>query len=857
MEKEINCQFDMLFRGCLSNERPADLLLLWRRRVESMMEKEDIFFLGIYTATAYMSYPMNLINDFRFLKIFCNLPLEKKITKQPYNKNNFSLYQKVHSFEIFHIFDMYTFLMGMPPLQDEERYSILQSFTTEEKRYLMNNLYPDFSETDFAVEGSFQFKAFEAFLATDKNFEDPHVIYSEYEKFKYLCLNCRNFTSRSLVSSILVVAALFNFGFVLAFLGVIGNVLFLQFGLFIDKFLFSWLYSRTVGRESVESCRRIWKRLHTFMTPLPSGKYVGSLALCVEEIKGKKHIEFKFCEDKYDQNLGQYFLSESQVTDKILLSQYPNTGIFFWFSIFSNVKITRRRIKINSYLSVEKFTPEFFLIDFQYFEPYPNNQLSRILCLPALFELVKITLESHFPGSKLSVISNGFHIEAPNTHTRVKISAVARYCLDKLKIGNSCNKTNRYVQLKEIIYKDLTNRIMVCKKDLESPMEFSAIVAIDVTKQLTYSRKTETVEQVTEVRFNPMFESSIDFPSNIWTLLGMKDKRPTFGWIAPALDFENRTLNLEFFEMKHRGFLKKRLVPIIESKFDYYSAGLDEPMQRETKIVKETTVVRHLSNQKVKEDFPNLAKPGLVHREIKIVPVCDMIEKISAKKKRKGKGESNLNFETIEKEIANRKKEKLNRLKGRSQAVNKAREHNINRISSELVSRRKTTRRDAEYVSSIVNKLVEKRVKSSGILYKRVDKTEFNSLVRAAKERFRKGKKSSDREFVLSHKLSKMCKQLKEKAREDSTLKQLREVAEYIYPYITHNSGRKLRAGNEFKLFLLKRRLTDYGISWKRTDDVLRDFNIVKNRPNLNRFEIPNRMRNLMRNMIQIVPQHI
>jgi hypothetical protein len=588
------------------------------------------------------------------------------------------------------------------------------------------------------------------------------------------------------------------------------------------------------------------------MIPMPPGKYVGALSLCVEEIKGKKHIEFKFSEDKYDQSLGQYYLSESQTMDKIVINQYPNTGIFFWFSIISNVKITRRRMKINSYLSVEKFTPEFFLIDFQYFEPYANNPISRILCLPALFDLVKITLEKHFPGSKLTVIHNGFNIIAPNTHTRVKISAVARYCLDKLKVGNSCNKTDRYVQLKEKVYKDLTDRIMTCGSDLVAPKEFTAIAAMSKMQQLRRVVTVENVETVNHVEVNHQFHKSIDFPEHIWVLLGMGDARPTFGWIGQALDFENKTLNVEFFEKKHHNYLRKRLAPIIKAKFDYYSGGLSEPMQEQTVTVEKFVTVTRKHHEIIREEFPEYANHKLVHREVRVVPVCEMIGKISTPKKASA-GKSEIELELSKKSIEKKAKAKKSRLDKRSESVVNAKKQNIDRISSELISRGKCTEENVGYVANIVNRLVEKRVRSSGILYSRINKKEFNALIKSNKKRFREKKLDPEIKYNVSRKHSRMLKALRKENSENSELKQLKVNSEYIYPYITNKSGLTFEDDNDFKLFLMKRRLTDYGISWNRTESVFLNFDIVQNRPHLNRFEIPNKLRNLMRNMIQTV----
>jgi hypothetical protein len=590
------------------------------------------------------------------------------------------------------------------------------------------------------------------------------------------------------------------------------------------------------------------------MVPLPPGKYVGALTLCIEEIKGKKHIEFKFGEDKYDQSLGQYYLSEAQTMDHFLLTQYPNTGIFFWFSILSNVKITRRRIKINSYLSIEKFTPEFFLIDFQYFGPYTKNPLSRVLCLSALFELVKLTLEKHFPDSQLTIISNGFRIQAPSTHTRIKISSVARYCLDKLEIGNSCNKTNRYSKLKEEIYKDLTERITICKKDLEAPMEFSAIVAIKSSSQLTRTKWQITKETVTQVEVNPRFNEVIDFPSHVWTMLGMGNVPPTLGWIAPFLDFENRTLNVQLFDPKKKGFMRKRILPLVEARFDYYSGGLSEPMQPSKTTVKEIVKKVNLGYVRAEEEFPELARRGVIHREIVIDPVCDMIGRIS-EPKREVKVKDQLVFETIQRKIENRANKKKIRQERRAERVKQIREDNEKKLVEELISKEKCSENQVKYVAKTVNKLVEKRVRSAGILYKRVNKKEFNEIVKVNKQRFRETQRFTDREYMVSRKLAKKLNKMRNEARTDSALNQASVNQEYIKPYIAHRSGMRLEAENNFKLFLLKRRLTDYGIAWKRTSNILSTYDITKNRPHLQRLEIPNRLRNLMRNVIKTVPQ--
>jgi hypothetical protein len=856
IDQQLDQQYEVLFNGCLSNERPAELLLLWRRRVESMMLKEDIFFLGIYTVVAYLSHPMNLINDLRFLKIFCHLELEKKIRRLPYDRNNFSLYQKTHDFDIFALFDMYTYLLGMPPLSNEERYSVLKSFNMEEKRYLMNNLYPDFSETDFAVDGAFQFKAFEAFLATDEEFQDPPVLYSEYEKFKYLCLNGKSFASRSLTTSIIIVAFLFRMGFLPTMIGILFNVIFLQFGLFTDKFLFTWLYSRVVGRESVNSCRRSWKRLQTFMTPLPPGKYVGALSLCVEETNGKKHIEFKFCEDKYDQVLGQYYLSESQIHKHLLLTEYPNTGIFFWYSIISDVKITRRKIKINAYLSVEKFSPEFFLIDFQYFQPYAKNQLSRTMCLSALFELVRITLERHFPGSKISIISNGFDIVAPTTHMRVKISAVARHCLDKLGIGNSCNKTNRYRELKDKIYKDLVTRISICQRDMAAPMEYSAIVPISEKNQHPVKVFQEVEHEVTTTTYEKGFYQEVKVPSLLMSWMGLEGVTPTAGWISKGLDYEKRTLRLEHFEPKYRGFLRKRLAPLVAANFDHYSLGRTEPMESDCKV--ETEIKKEvvfMGYEKQKEKFPEYEKPGFIHRELVAAPVCSVIDKISAPIRNLEKGgKYKLRYALSKKKAAKAAKQKERRLSQVDAEVKQREQRNLDLTEKKLVTCGMCDFESSEYASQVVLKMAERRVKSAGLLYERVDKRDVNRRIKLAKERFyRRRALGNKSKFILSRSLANDVKKCKKGCFKNSRVEQLKNYKEYLTPYITNVSGAKLKADNAFKLFLMKRRLSDYGLAWKRIDDTLADFNITKNRLYFRHHGLPNRLKNLMRNIVKMV----
>jgi hypothetical protein len=850
MEQTLEKEFGLILQGCLSNERPEELLLLWRDRIESMMDKEDIFFLGIYSGKAYMSYPMNLINDVRMLKIFCHLPLEKKMKKTKYEKNNFSLYQQSHSFDIFNLFDMYTYVNGMPPLSNEERFTILKSFSMEEKRFLLNNLYPDFSESDFSVNESFQFKAFEAFVATDENFQDPPVVYTERAKLDYLCLNGKQFASRSLITSLVILAGSFRAGFLTCFLLVLFNVVFLQFGLIFDKLMFNHMYKKLRSKENVDSCRRTWRRLQTYMLPMPTDKF--ALSLCVEEIKNKKHIEFKFCPDKYDQTLGYYRLGDVQMDEEIVLKQFPNTGIFFWFSVMSDVKITRRRIKINSYLSVEKFTPEFFLIDFLYAKPYATNTLSRILSLSALFELVKLTLEENFPGSKLYVISNGFDISAPNTHTRVKISAVARYSLDKLGIGNSCNKTPRYKTLKETIHKQIVDRIMLCKKDMEEPGTVKAIVPFESYHQSMELKKVKEFKEPTRVR-NDLYYQDVNISEYNLVHSGHKDVRqPTVGWISQFLDFEKRTLDLKkFCDRKYEGYMRKRLVPLIEKDFDHFSGGATEPVPEFIYVKGEEIEVE--KRLRPTEDFPEYEKEGFIHRQIEVFPVCATLGMLTTPPEKKKKSKKPLD------EVGKKKREKIHEKAEKRKAnipdASKKRWEKVRDIAKkQLLDKYISEPEDVDYVSKVVLKLVRRRVQSAGNLYTRVNKKSFNENLKVAKARHKKmakNLKAYSVEFSISKRAIRSLKQAREKHRESDKIQQEMCAVEYITPYgATWVRDNVVEETERFKYFLLRRRLTDYGISWKNSD--LSKHNTTKNRLYSNNMDIPYRLRNLMRNIIII-----
>jgi hypothetical protein len=338
--------------------------------------------------------------------------------------------------------------------------------------------------------------------------------------------------------------------------------------------------------------------------------------------------------------------------------------------------------------------------------------------------------------------------------------------------------------------------------------------------------------------------------------LGMGNTSPTLGWIAPYLDFEKRTLNVQLFDAKKKGFMRKRILPLVEARFDYYSGGFSEPMQQSVTTVKEIVKKENLGYIRAEEEFPELARRGVIHREIKIAPICEIIGKISEPKKMVDKKEQ-LVFESLQKKIEKRSNKKQERLNRRSAEVKQVKSENVNKIADKLISRGMCQESKAVYVATTVNKLVEKRVRSAGILYKRINKKSFNDSVKVTKRKFRETQKGTDREYTLSRKLARVLKKLRNEGRTDSTLNQMLVNHEYIDPYIAHKSGVKFEADNQFKLFLLKRRLTDYGIAWKRTSNILATYDIVKNRPHLNGLEIPNRLRNLMRNVIKTVPRQM
>jgi hypothetical protein len=846
MEQTLEKEFGLILQGCLSNERPEELLLLWRSRVESMMEKEDIFFLGIYSGKAYMSYPMNLINDVRMLKIFCHLHLEKKIKKSPYETANFSLYQRSHSFDIFNMFDMYTYMNGMAPLTNEERFSILKSFSLEEKRFLLNNLYPDFSESDFSVNESFQFKAFEAFIATDENFEDPPVRYTEKAKLEYLCLNGGKFATRSLVSSLMILAGTFSFGFLCSIILILINVIFLQFGLFFDKLVFDHMFKKLRARENVDSCRRTWRRLQTFMLPMPTDKF--ALSLCVEEIKNKKHIEFKFCADKYDQTLGYFRLGDVQMDPEIVLRQFPNTGIFFWFSVMSDVKITRRKIKINSYLSVEKFTPEFFLIDFLFSEPYAKNSLSRIMCLSALFELVRVTLEENFPNTKVETIHNGFYIRAPTTHTRVKMSAVARYTLDKLGIGNSCNNTPRYRNLKEEIYKKIVDRIMLCKRDLEAPAVVRAIVPFERQNQWQ-KRAEKIVETVTDTVLHPLYHKSLYIPEVFLVQSGHRKVTPTLGWMSQFLDYEKKTLDVQkFCERKYQHYIEKRFAPLVAKDFEKYSGGSKELITEY--ITQEVEKVTYKRSREIKDEYPELGVQGCVTRMVEIVPVCETLRKLTTPCVVEDVGV----MKQIGKKRRERNQRKAERRKRRvEQRIQNLRKVNTSKIKRGLVANNVCRMDDLDYVAHVTAKLARRRVRASGLLYTRINKKEFNAKIKVAKARYKRAMKNLDEDanrFRLPKDVIYKMSGLRARSRKDTLYHQEAKLEEYLHPYFTNWTKSSIVEETErFKYFMMRRRLTDYGIPWVKTD-FTRYHDTTKNRFRVNNSNLPCRLRNLMRNIM-------
>ena len=817
-----------------------------------MMEKEDIFFLGIYSGKAYMSYPMNLINDVRMLKIFCYLELEKKIRKTKYEKANFLLYQNSHSFDIFNMFDMYTYVNGMPPLSNEERYSILRTFSLEEKRFLLNNLYPDFSEHDFSVNESFQFKAFEAFLATDMNFNDPPVVYTEKAKFEYLCLNGKQFAMRWLVSCLLCLAATFKLGFVVSAGTILFNLIFLQFGLFIDKLLFQVMYRNLTRNENVDSCRRIWRRLQTYMMPMPTDKF--SLALCVEEIKNKKHIEFKFCSDKYDQILGYYRLGDVQLDSEIKLRQFPNTGIFFWISIFSDVKITRRRIKVNSYLSVEKFTPEFFLIDFRYFKPYTENSISRVMSLEALFELVKITIEEDIPGCKLLTVRQGYEITARNTHQRVKISAVARYVFDNLGIGNSFNLTPRYQNLKDSIYKHVQERIQKCKTDMMCPGVVNAVVPFKKSNQFhIYGHDIPSEPKTIEV-LDPNYDREIILKPHVASFIGAKGKI-TLGWFTPYLNYETRTLDVDKFPLPKRQFLLKRLAPLVKADFNYYSGGTTEPvLSRVLKtVVKEPRKIPEYQKKAV-DDYPEIEKEGYIHRNITVVPVCEIVPCLKKKVRKEEPGKFMQEVEKRAKERCTKKRSiRLNKI---SKSILKMRKANMTQIKGELDECGMAAPRNLNYAAKVVERMARARVKASGNLYKRIDKREFNSQIKVVrmqyKRRLREKEANIPDQMPLSKKHSRAIKEMRKKSLSITLAKQEGVLTEYLDPYIADRDLSNVVEDTErFKYFLLRRRLSDYGLPWRRTD-ISETHETTKNRFRVSRFNAPKVLRNLMRNIVVI-----
>jgi hypothetical protein len=366
---------------------------------------------------------------------------------------------------------------------------------------------------------------------------------------------------------------------------------------------------------------------------------------------------------------------------------------------------------------------------------------------------------------------------------------------------------------------------------------------------------------VTEVQRNSKANDEVDVPRFLMDLMGLHDTKPTVGWIGPALDFQNRTLNVEYFPKKHWGILRKRLAPKVKQNFNHYSGGLNEPIKYETVVTKTKSTKVYQGRLTFSEHYPEYAQkprylgdpPRIVHREITIVPVCETLKKLTDPRKLPKKKKFELDCDLkVEKERSEKKKKRESKC---PDVVHKLRKENMEKFKEALVESENCKEEDSEYVSKVVKNLVDRRVKSAGVLYERLDKIEYNKKVMESKKRFKAiVGLDPDIKYNVSRKLSSILRAKRAKQRKNLKENQEKNAPNFLAPYVAQCSGKILEADNSFKLFLLKRRLTDYGISWKKTDDLIRNFGMLRNRLCVNNQNIPHRLKNLMRNILIMSP---
>jgi hypothetical protein len=852
----LNQEFEVLATFCVGNDRPLELLQLWRERIESNMRKEDIFDQGIYRADVYTRYPMNLINDLRFLKLYCYFKLEDKLKKVSYDSENLRLYKANHTFEIFNMFDMYTYVKGMKPLLPQEKYTILRSFTLSEKKFILNMLYPSFPN-DFSIAEAFQFKAFEAYLATDDTFVETNLIYSDYEKFKYNIGESKTFYRRLLLSSLITVilGAIITIDVKYQLIFQLVNLIFFQFGFLIDKMLFYFVLNRRKKTETMNSCRRVWRRLRGFMEPHPSSSAAFALNLCVEDIQDKKHIEYKFHPSKYDHSIGKYYLVDFQAQKSETIKCYVNTGFFFWLFLLSEVKITRRKIRTDSFLTIKHSSPEFYLIDFDYRTPYPLNPLSRIICLQGLFELVKLTLEEHFEGAELKIIKNGFVIKAPNTHTRVKISAISRYVLDHFGITNRGNKTDRYQDLKDMFLEKIATRIEMLRKDIEAPAPLTAKFPFKINERLRIA-DIRPVEVITyEYLPNPLYTAPTLISEYDFSQMRLKKShKNTVGWLEPQLDYENRCLkpDCEILESFWGAVCVGRR---IAADFDSYAAHQE---------VKKSLVIEHKSIQSKfvgykpieEEIYPEMAMQGYVHRKLTLEPVCSIVNRLGLLKNK-----HSLNWNLFRDMIDVKPKKKKRKMKKMTKEKN---------IENTLVKHKQIENREIikeklkevpkikslDHSAKLIESMAVKRVKASGIYYEPCDKGGFERYNKHCKKGYMKRYGHQPRwirpAYKLNSRLREALKEIRSKGAKNTTLRQAQHLPEYLTPYFAKKSYFPVSESEKFKQFMICRRLTDYGVAWGKTFKILSEMNVRRKKLCTSHLGIHHQIRNAMRNCYKI-----
>jgi hypothetical protein len=93
-------------------------------------------------------------------------------------------------------------------------------------------------------------------------------------------------------------------------------------------------------------------------------------------------------------------------------------------------------------------------------------------------------------------------------------------------------------------------------------------------------------------------------------------------------------------------------------------------------------------------------------------------------------------------------------------------------------------------------------------------------------------------------------KKLKDEARGDVEYEKECIIKDFIKPYIAKPARTVIQETNHFKKFMLLRRLTDFGISWKKAVTVLLNIGHYMKLRQLGRSGVPHKIKSVLRHSI-------